>query len=383
MPKTADWTKTKTQFVYRHKQSGRYHVRAFRQGREVWKALGTTDYTVARSKAKEVLQEIHKTRILTDALASKPTFGQVAELYREHIKTETGTKESTKTYWLQAVDSLLRSWPGLESMRLSAITEAQCRQWAAEYLRSKRATGHGWKTKSDEIEKTISASRFNNTLSTLRAVFEIGIQRGIILTNPTKSVSRVTPRQKPMRIPSRADFARIVAEVRAGGGAVSHCSADLIEFLAFSGCRIDESRWVKWSDVDRERKQISIAGHEHTGTKSGEGRWIPIIPAMERLLDDLTTNPRYPRSKERKVGNFVLAVRECQKSIDRACTKLEIRRFTHHDLRHLFITSCVESGVDFLTIAKWVGHRDASLIAKTYGHLRTDHSQAMAAKVAF
>jgi|ERR1700724_1504459 hypothetical protein len=93
MPKTADWTKTKTQFVYRHKQSGRYHVRAFRQGREVWKALGTTDYTVARSKAKEVLQEIHKTRILSDALASKPTFGQVAERYREHVKTETGKTE--------------------------------------------------------------------------------------------------------------------------------------------------------------------------------------------------------------------------------------------------------------------------------------------------
>jgi hypothetical protein len=126
MPKTADWTKTKTQFVYRHKQSGRYHVRAFRQGREVWKALGTTDYSVARSKAKEVLQEIHKTRILSDALPSKPTFGQVAELYREHVRTETGIKESTKTYWLQTIDSLLKSWPALESTRLSAITEALC-----------------------------------------------------------------------------------------------------------------------------------------------------------------------------------------------------------------------------------------------------------------
>jgi integrase len=146
---------------------------------------------------------------------------------------------------------------------------------------------------------------------------------------------------------------------------------------------LDKSRWIKWSDVDRVRKQIWVAGNEHTGTKTGEGRWMPIIPAMERLLDDLVTNSRYPRSKERKAGNFVLAVRECQKSIDRACTKLEIRRFSHHDLRHLFITSCVESGVDFLAIAKWVGHRDASLIAKTYGHLRTDHSQAMAAKVTF
>jgi len=60
MPKTADWTKTKTQFVYRHKQSGRYHVRAFRQGREVWKALGTTNYEVAKGNARATLKEIQK-----------------------------------------------------------------------------------------------------------------------------------------------------------------------------------------------------------------------------------------------------------------------------------------------------------------------------------
>jgi integrase len=381
MPKTADWTKTKTQFVYRHKQSGRYHVRAFRQGREVWKALGTTDYTVARSKAKEVLQEIHKTRILSDALASKPTFGQVAELYREHVKTETGTKQSTQTYWLQTLDSLFRSWPGLESMRISAITEAQCRQWSSEYLKSKRANGHDWKT---EAVKTISASRFNNTLSSLRAVFEIGIKRGIILSNPAKTVSRVEPKAKKVRIPTREQFTKIVAEIRGAGGAVSQCSADLVEFLAFSGCRIDESRWVKWSDVDRVGKQIWIAGHEHTGTKSGQGRWIPIIKPMECLLDDLTANPRYPRSKERKVGNFVLAVRECQHAINRACTKLEIQRFSHRDLRHLFATACVEPGVDFATLSRWLGHGDGgTLAARTYSHLRTEHSLAMAAKVSF
>jgi integrase len=381
MPKTADWIKTKTQFLYRHRQSGRYHVRAFRQGREVWKALGTTDYTVAKSKARDVLEEIHKTRILTDALSGKPTFGQVAELYREHIRTDTGTKQSTKAYWLQTVDALLRSWPGLESTRLSAITEAQCRQWATGYLKSKRASGHGWKT---EAAKTISASRFNNTLGSLRGVFDIGIDRGLILSNPAKSVARISPKAKPIRIPTREQFAAIVAEIRNAGGAVSQCSADLVEWLAYSGNRIDESRWVIWPDVDRARKQIWIAGHPHTGTKSGEGRWIPIIPPMERLMNDLQANPRYPRSAKRRQGNYVLAVRECQAAITRACQRLEIQRFSHHDLRHLFATACVESGVDFATLADWLGHRDGGILAaKTYSHLRSEHSQAMAAKVSF
>jgi integrase len=344
MPRKADWIATKTQFVYRHKESGRYYVRAYRQGREVWRTLKTTSYEVARHKAKEELADIHKARNLENAITGTATnFGAVAELYREHVDTATDTKASTKRYHRQTIDALLRSWPGLAEARLTSITEPQCRQWAAYYLQATRPKGHGWKS---EPGKTISASRFNNTLSTLRAIFELGIKRGIILANPAVSVSRVEPKAKQMRIPSREDFQRIVGKIRTAGGAVSQCCGDLVEFLAFSGCRIDESRWVKWTDVDRERKQIWIGGHAVTGTKSGKGRWVPITSAMARLLDDLQANPRYPKSKARKSGGYVLAVRECQGAIDRACDKLSVQRFTHHDMRHLFCTACLESGVD-------------------------------------
>jgi integrase len=53
-------------------------------------------------------------------------------------------------------------------------------------------------------------------------------------------------------------------------------------------------------------------------------------------------------------------------------------------LRHLFATRCIESGVDIPTVSRWLGHKDGGALAmKTYGHLRDEHSQAMAAKVAF
>jgi integrase len=93
---------------------------------------------------------------------------------------------------------------------------------------------------------------------------------------------------------------------------------------------------------------------------------------------------RYQRSEARRKGGFVLAVTECQKAIDRACERLKITRFTQHDLRHLFATMCIESGVDIPTVSRWLGHKDGGALAmKTYGHLRDEHSQAMAAKVSF
>ena len=201
MPRKADWTATKISGLYRYNRSGRYHVRATKQGREIWKALGTSSYEIAKVRARELLSEIHRSRDLTASLAGgKPTFGAVAELYRERVRTSTKTKQSTKDYWAQTIDSLLRSWPALAETRISAITEEDCRQWSSRYLNSSRAAGHNWKT---EPGKTISASRFNNTLSSLRSVLAIGIERGLILRNPASSVERVTPKRKPMRIPSR------------------------------------------------------------------------------------------------------------------------------------------------------------------------------------
>jgi integrase len=57
---------------------------------------------------------------------------------------------------------------------------------------------------------------------------------------------------------------------------------------------------------------------------------------------------------------------------------------THHDLRHLFATRCIESGVDIPTVSRWLGHKDGGALAmKVYGHLRNQHSSSMAKLVNF
>ena len=42
------------------------------------------------------------------------------------------------------------------------------------------------------------------------------------------------------------------------------------------------------------------------------------------------------------------------------------------------------SGIDFMTIAAWVGHKDGGvLIGKVYGHLANEHRKAMAGRLNF
>ena len=152
-----------------------------------------------------------------------------------------------------------------------------------------------------------------------------------------------------------------------------------MEFLAYSGLRIQsEAVWVTGEDIDWTRKEIIVRGDPVTATKNSETRRVPILPDMENLL---------LRMKEQH-GAFdkkpVLQVGHCNQALARVCKEIGIAKLTHHDLRHLFSTRCIESGVDIPTVSRWLGHKDGGALAmKTYGHLRNEHSQAMAQKVKF
>jgi len=116
-----------------------------------------------------------------------------------------------------------------------------------------------------------------------------------------------------------------------------------------------------------------------TKTESSRDREIPQIPAM---IEFLATIRARRVADGRQLKGRIFNVSECQKSIDRSCASIGISRITHHDLRHFFATSCIESGVDIPTVSRWLGHSDGGVLAmKTYGHLRQEHSIASAAKV--
>ena len=120
-------------------------------------------------------------------------------------------------------------------------------------------------------------------------------------------------------------------------------------------------------------------GDPEIGTKNSEVRVVPMIPEFEAMLKEM----RHERQHEPANGE-IMRVNECQKSMDRAAKIVGMERITHHDLRHLFTTICIESGVDIPTVSRWLGHKDGgALCMKTYGHLRDEYSASQAQQVRF
>jgi integrase len=356
------WEKTRLSYLVRHKRTGGYYARAYANGKEVWRSLKTKHFSVAESRLAEFLKGHRETRnAQAQASSAKLTFGAAAAIYRQRLNDNVKIKPRTREYYAEILASLKKSWLNLSETEVRRVTPAQCRDWAAR------------------VAKGSSATRFNNSVAVLRHVFDVAIECGVIYSNPAAMLKRKSIRQKTLTLPTRAQFAEFVRTMETAGGRDSRNCADFVRGMALTGCRLGEAREIQWRDLEFESGMVVVRGDPIGGTKNSEVRRVPMIAEARTLFERMrATRPNEPKDEK------VFLVRECQKAMDRAARLVGMARITHHDLRHLFATICIESGVDVPTVATWLGHKDGGALAmKTYKHLRDEHSLAAAKKVNF
>ena len=289
------------------------------------------------------------------------TFGEAAAIHLRNLDDNPRIKPSTRDYWRRRLLALVKRWRGLNETEVRKITQIACKEWANTYV------------------KKASPTNYNNTIALLRHVLAIAIEAGIIYSNPAAILKRTAIRAKEIALPSIDKFNALLAEMRNGHSRYSPHCADFAAGLAFTGCRKGEAGQITWRDVDFDAGEIVVRGDPDTGTKNWTVRRVPLIPDARGLFEQMRSErPGEPLDAK------VFRVGECQKALDRACKKVGTDRITHHDLRHLFATRCIESGVDIPTVSRWLGHKDGGALAmKTYGHLRREHSLAQAQRVIF
>lgn len=364
MLKTDDslWERTAVQNLFRYRPSGTYFARFKVGGKPIRQSLDTTVFSVAKQRLPDKVREYRSRHESIKSFANgKMTVGDAAEVYLRKILANVSLKPRSKNYYADMLDFINRSWPALKETDVRKVSERDCENWLGGF------------------QQQYAASVVNNAIGTLRAVFQEAISTGARFNNPAAGLARVKVRQKRLQLPSREEFLRFVEEIRTAGARQSKDCANLVRFLAYSGVRVGEAKYVTWSDANAVRHQLHVRGDPVTATKNGETRYVPMIPELEQLIAEM----RKERSDEPPTAT-VMRVFECQKSMTHAAEKIGMTRITHHDLRHLFATICIESGVDIPTVSRWLGHKDGgALCMKTYGHLRQDHSFAQAQRVRF
>ena len=159
--------------------------------------------------------------------------------------------------------------------------------------------------------------------------------------------------------------------------------ADYIRLLCYSGARLSEALSLRWPDVDWHNRQLTIGADGEV--KNRKWRVVDFNPQLEAHLKDLLQR-RVPDSEwifpSPRRGEADRAAKTFRESLLAARTAAGLPKLGFHDCRHFFISMAVMAGIDYMTIAKWVGHQDGGvLIGKVYGHLSNEHARRQADKL--
>ena len=246
------------------------------------------------------------------------------------------------------------------------------------------------------LEKILESGKKKRTrnihLSILRNLLNHFADNGIISHDlPTAGVKQLKHKTPKRAFLTTAQLDALVEKALAKSdekfisGRNAQQLADLLRLLAFTGARKMETLRLHWADVDFEKRQLHI-GRDGM-TKNREARTLDFNLDVETHLLGMRDR-RAPDSPwifpSPKRGSK--EEHECWKNPHKIWYSVRsaagLDRIQLHDLRHYFASRCVMAGIDFMTIAAWLGHQDGGiLVGKVYGHLADEHKQRMADKL--
>ena len=280
----------------------------------------------AVAKLQELLTQRRKGSL--PVLKRTPKFADYAQTYFDYYKQAKDAKRQSTLYTERLA---INNWnEHLGHIRVDRITRAMVNS----YIAKRQAAG-------------LTGRTVNLEVICFRNVMKRAIDDGWIMSLPTLNLRPLkwTPRKR--QLVSGEDIDRLCKAAIAGAQdgekfKNGQLFADYVRLMAYCGSRRSETLRLKWLDVDWQNHQLTIGSDGLA--KNHQARVVDFNPKLAALLPT----------------------------------------FGFHDCRHFFISMCVMSGIDFMTIARWVGHQDGGvLIGKVYGHLSNEHAKRQAQKVDF
>jgi integrase len=338
------------------KPTGKYYALIKRAGKQFRRSLKTKDRKLAERRLAELRGQVGNLTLSPD---SNLSFEQIADRWRS--LTAHTLKPRSENRRKTALDAVK---PYFRGVAIRNVTRNHCENWLKE--------------RGAEI----AAQTFAHELGAMKAVFQYAIEAGLILSNPAAHIKRRRIPQASINVPTREQFQALLAAIRTSDGRADSqrktaAGADLVELMAYSGMRVGEANSLRWREVDFERNVVTITGGAQ-GTKNLEIRTIPMADALRNLL------LRLHEARQPSPDDLVSPIKDAKTAINKACKRLKLPHFHHHDFRHFFATTCIEAGVDIPTISRWLGHKDGGALAmRVYGHLRQEHSFSQIKRVMF
>lgn len=297
------------------------------------------------------------------------------------------------------VDEVARQWLDLHSkpnLRSHQDNEERYRVHVAPFFGDAPLTAVG-ATRILEFRAKLQGAGLaprtvNLVLALVRAILRFAVANGHIAASPTDRLGRgklmlAIERGKlspPIEHPE--DVGRLLGTLRKIGAEQNRPDLHpLFALLAYTGLRRGEALGLRWSDVDLERRMITVRRSYGGQTKSSKHRTVPLPTALVsilkayRLAEPWKGELCFPNER----GEMVSPNAKLEAVLHKALERTKLSRIRVHDLRHVFASHFVMGGGDIFTLQRILGHSTPQLTSDTYAHLSPRHLAGEAERVTY
>jgi integrase len=317
---------------------------------------GHFDAALAHDRAREIVRE-HV------AATDRPlTFRQLAADYLRWLAEVRGAKPSTLS---DHAYTLAEPRDGRNGRVMAALGDRPAAEVAPREIED---------LLSELAASGATARTVNKRRATLLAVFNYGVRRAGLRSNPVQGVDK---RREPQREPLDTYS---VSEVEALAAAMDDPQdAELVRVAAYTGLRQGELRALRWRDVGDGVITVSraMSAGELTGTKGGTVRHVPLVPQAAAALDRLRERGDFTARDELVFCNYLgrpLDRSALTRRYRSARNAAGLRPLRFHDLRHTYGSLLAAASVDAVSIQSAMGHSDLKTTQR-YLHTRQASEQ--------
>jgi integrase len=265
----------------------------------------------------------------------------VGDLAAEYLKRHAIKKKSGHIDKLMLDRDVLPRWG---TMKAADVTRGHVRQLL------------------DDVVDRGAKVQANRVLALVRKMFNFGLQRDLVEHNPCLGIARPTTERPCERVLSAEELRALWQAL----GSEDAGTAGIVKLCLWTAARGGEVKAMRREDVRLEDALWSIPGER---SKNSRGRLVPLVAeAVEMLRAQLASHEGehvFPSQ-----GTASTTRTPHRKSLQKAMRRLRKRAgltdFALHSARRTVATHMAAIGVDRWTIARLLGHADATVTGKVY-----------------
>jgi integrase len=218
---------------------------------------------------------------------------------------------------------------------------------------------------ADRYPNTKNGSTISSAMRTVQRVFNWAVQSGRLEKSPLRTLKRPAATSR--------DVYLMPDQYKAMLAAIPQDDAfrDFVTVMRETGCRPQEARRVEARHFDREGRCWTFPKEEAKGGR--EARVVLLNDRAFEITQRLALKyPEGPLFRNQR-GNPWKKV-----ALLNRCHRLREKLHFHicpYAIRHTFATDAIVRGVDLVTIAQLMGHKNLEMLQRIYQHVRkrSDH----------